>query len=328
MITDDMPLDELARVWEEIRQEYYDLRNDTFDRRVLDCAARLAADPGGESAHVWTIGLLMMAPYAAGAPGDGVVPEARGALEAADGALRDRPCEHETHPYREHEPEFDEDLVRQLCNLPDPNAPWDENHPREQWLCPRNVAGLARIALDIIEPGSAADVPPRLPVGAQDDIDTLSALLHGYPDPGTDINEEIALHAEALRSAGPADRPGRLLVVMAVTWYAVSDFVRDASVLDALIAALEATLPDYAAATCAHDGHPAPPGSGPNAAALGIRLSSPGGRALYERDRAQTAPLEHLLCPVALADITRESLSALGARREELLSRAEDGSGR
>ncbi|GHH09357.1 hypothetical protein [Streptomyces lanatus] len=324
MITDDMPLDELARVWEEIRQEYDDPRNDTYDRRVLDCAARLAADPGGDSAYVWTIGLLMMAPYVAWAPGDGVVPEARAALEAADGALRDRPCEHGTHPYREHEPELDEDLAQQLCDLPDPNAAWDENHPREQWLCPRNVAGLARIALDIIEPGSAPDVPPRLPVGAQDDIDSLSALLHGYPDPGTDINEEITLQAEALRSADPADRPGRLLVVMAVTWYAVSDFVRDASVLETLIAALEATLPDHAAATCAHDGHPTPPRSSPSAAALGIRLSSPGGRALYEHHRTRSAPLEHLLCPVALADITKDSLSALGARREELLG----GSGR
>lgn len=321
MITDDIPLEELTRGWEEIRQEYYDLRNDTFDRRVLDCAARLAADPGGESAYVWTIGLLMMAPYTAGAPGHGVVPEASAALEAADGALRDRHCEHDTHPYREQEPEFDEDLARQLGNLPDPNAPWDENHPREQWLCPRNVAGLARIALDIIEPGSAADVPPRLPVGAQDDIDTLSALLHGYPDPGADLHEEISLHAGALRSASPADRPGRLLVVMAVTWYAVSDVVRDASVLDTLIAALEATLPDHAAATCAHDGHPAPPRSGPSAAALGITLSSPGGRALHERDRGQTAPLEQLLCPVALADIAKESLSALYIRREELLGR-------
>ncbi|MDC0766853.1 hypothetical protein [Streptomyces sp. HD] len=328
MITDDMPLDELVRSWEEIRQEYHRLLDDTYDRRILDCAARLADDPGGETAYVWTIGLLMMAPYAAGAPGDGVVPEARAALEAADGALRDRPCEHETHPYREQEPECDEDLARQLCNLPDPNAAWDENHPREQWLCPRNVAGLARIALDIIEPGSAVDVPPRLPVGAQDDIDALAALLHGYPDPGIDINEEISLHAEELRSAKPADRPGRLLVVMAVTGYAVSDLVRDASVLDALIVALEATLPDYAAATCAHDGHPVPPRSGPNAAALGIRLSSPAGRALYERNRAQTAPLEHLLCPVALADIAEESLSALGARRKELLARGEGGSGR
>lgn len=317
MIADDMPLDELAGSWEEIREGYYDAHNDAYDRTVLDCAARLVADPGGESAYVWTIGLLMMAPYLAWAPGDGVVPEARAALEAADGALRDRPCEHETHPYREHEAEFDEDLAGQVCTLSDENAVWNENHPREQWLCPRNVAGLARIALDIIEPGSATDIPPRLPVGAQDTIDTLSAMLHGYPEPGTDIDEEISCQAAALRSAAPADRPGHLLVVLAVAWYAASDFVRNTSILDELIVALEVTLPHHADATCAHEGHPSLPSS-PDTAALGIRLSSAGGRALYERNRAHKAPLEHLLCPVALADLTKKSLRALGARRDEL----------
>ncbi|RSO07752.1 hypothetical protein DMH26_04270 [Streptomyces sp. WAC 05379] len=318
MITDDVPLDELAGSWDEIREEYYDLRNDGYDRTVLDCAARLAEDPGGESACVWTIGLLMMAPYVAGAPGDGVVSAARSALEAADGALRDRPCGHETHPYQEHEPEFDEDLGRQLCGLYDPDAAWHENHPREQWLCPRNVAGLARIALDIIEPGSASDVPPRLPVGTQDTIASLSALLHGYPEPGTDIESEIGIHAEELRSAEPANRPGRLLVVMAVAWYAASDFVRNPAVLDELISALETTLPHYADARCTHDRHPAPPRSGPNAAALGIKLSSPAGRALYERDRTRTDPLDQLLCPVALSEITNDAMRALVGRREEL----------
>ncbi|MFF1318640.1 hypothetical protein ACFVZZ_04240 [Streptomyces chartreusis] len=318
MITDDMPLEELAGSWDEIREEYYDLRNDAFDRTVLDCAVRLAEDPGGESAGVWAIGLLMMAPYVAGAPGDGVVSAAVSALEAADGALRERPCGHETHPYQEHEPEFDEDLGRQLCGLYDPDAAWDENHPREQWLCPRNVAGLARIALDMIESGSASDIPPRLPVGTQDTIDTLSALLHGYPEPGTDIEAEIGIHAEELRSAEPADRPGRLLVVMAVAWYAASDFVRNPAVLDELISALETTLPHYADARCTHDRHPAPPRSGPNAAALGIKLSSPAGRALYQRDRTRTDPLDQLLCPVALSDITNDAMRALGGRRAEL----------
>src|SRR5688572_17260345 len=86
-----------------------------------------------------------------------------------------------------------------------------------------------------VSSGSASDIPPRLPVGTQDTIDTLSALLHGYPEPGTDIEAEIGIHAEELRSAEPADRPGRLLVVMAVAWYAASDFVRNPAVLDELI---------------------------------------------------------------------------------------------
>lgn len=317
MITDDVPLAELARAWDEIREEYCFARNDAHDRTVLDCAARLAAEPGGEWAYVWTIGLLMTAPYVAWAPGDGVVPQVRAALEAVDAALRDGPCEHGTHPWAEHEEEFDEDLVRQVCALPRPDAPWEENHSRDEWLCPRNVAGLARIALDIIEPGSTTDVPPRLPVGTQDTIESLSALLHGYPEPGADVAEEISGQAEELRSADPADRPGHVLVAMALTWYATSDLVRETAVLDGLIGALEVTLPRYADATCAHDRHPAPPRGGPDAASLGVRLSTSGGRARYiERHGGQA--LEELLCPVALAEISGKSLSALRARREEL----------
>lgn len=83
MITDDVPLDALAGSWDEIREECYDLRNDVYDRKILDCAVRLAEDAGGESACVWAIGLLMTAPYIAGTPGDGVVSAARSALEAA-----------------------------------------------------------------------------------------------------------------------------------------------------------------------------------------------------------------------------------------------------
>lgn len=147
------------------------------------------------------------APYLAWAPGDGVVPAARAALEAADDALRDRPCEHETHPYREHEAESDEDLAGQLCGLADREAAWEENHPREQWLCPRNVAGLARIAPGRHRTRLRPDVPPRLPVGAQDTIDTLSAIPHGYADPGTDIGEEISCQRESCAPPNPRTGP-------------------------------------------------------------------------------------------------------------------------
>ncbi|MFC9928736.1 hypothetical protein [Streptomyces sp. NPDC127190] len=322
MITDGFPLAELAELagrWDEIRQEYDDFHNDAYDRAALDCAARLAADPGGPSSPVWTLGLLLMAPYVATGPGEGVVPAVTAALTATDAALRDRPCAHETHPWQEHDAEYDEDLARQVCALADPASVWEEYHPREQWLCPRNVAGFARIALDVIEPGSAGDVPPRLPVGEQDAIDTLSALLHGYPEPGTDVGETIRRQADALRWAAPADRPGRLLAVVAVGRHAASDAVRDTAVLDDLIGALEQVLPHLADATCAHGRHPAPPRWAPDAAALGITLSSPGGRALYARDRGEDPAVEEMLCPVALAQPAGESLTALRARRGRLL---------
>ncbi|WP_327431942.1 hypothetical protein [Streptomyces sp. NBC_01236] len=95
---DGTPLDELVRSRDEIRVSYRLSRNSAYGRAVLDCAARLAADPGGESAYVWTFGPAVMAPSVAWRPGEGVVREAVAALEAADGALRERPCDHDSHP--------------------------------------------------------------------------------------------------------------------------------------------------------------------------------------------------------------------------------------
>ncbi|WP_406419105.1 hypothetical protein [Streptomyces sp. NBC_01614] len=93
------------------------------------------------------------------------------------------------------------------------------------------------------------------------------------------------------------------------------------------VAALEVTLPRCADATSQHDRHPAPPRSGPAVVELGVMLSTPGGHSLYERKRAEATPLEHLVCPVALAGIAKASLSALHARRDELLGRALDRAG-
>ncbi|MGG2459818.1 hypothetical protein ACO0M4_08370 [Streptomyces sp. RGM 3693] len=313
-------LEELSHAWDEIRADYDSLSVDAYDQKVLDCAARLAADPSGESAYAWTLGLVLMAPYLAWALDDTGKPEAGAALRATDRALHDRPCRHDQHPYLEHDEEADLYLAEQLCGLADPTADWDENHSREEWLCPRNVAGFARIALDIIEPGSAENIPPRLPTGTQDTIDTLAAVLHGYPEPGTDLTSVLSSPALDLCTANPQDRPGHLLTVRAVTGYVTSDLFEDTSVLDELISAVERTLPHYAQPTCAHDQHIAPPNWTPDLAKLGIILSSPAGRARYERDRRQgrDAPLEHLLCPTSLAPLARESLSALQARRAQL----------
>ena len=76
MDIDGTPLGELSRAWDKIREDYRSSRNGEYDRRVLDCAARLAADPGGETAYVWTLGLAVMARYIAWLPGDNVIREA------------------------------------------------------------------------------------------------------------------------------------------------------------------------------------------------------------------------------------------------------------
>ncbi|MFF3172285.1 hypothetical protein ACFVQ0_06655 [Streptomyces sp. NPDC057900] len=319
--SDDMMLDEFSEIWEDVRQNYQECRNSGYDRTVLDCADWLAADPGGESAYVWTIGLTMMAPYLTWLPGEGVVQQTVSALRAADRALRARDCAHDSHPYLSHDDEEDENLAELLPALEDETADWKEDRPRSEWRCPLNAAGFARIALDIIEPGSVTDVPPRLPMDAKETISTLSALLHGYPKPWTDIDDEISGQSSELSAAAPADRAGRLMVVRAVTWYAVSGMVRTKSVLDGLIEAVEETLPHFADADCAHDGHPALPDSGPVAAELGIELSSAGGRGLYEQSRitsGRNPPLDQVVCPVLMAEIADETLALLRERRDEL----------
>ncbi|WP_329540045.1 hypothetical protein [Streptomyces sp. NBC_01358] len=318
---DDMFLDELSEIWDDIRENYDTSDNSSYDRTVLDCAAELASDPGGESAYVWAIGLTVMAPYLTWLPGAGVADQAAAVLETADRALRDRDCPHDSHPYQSHDDEEDAHLAELLPALADESADWDEDRPRSEWRCPRNAAGFARIGLDIIRPGSVTDVPPRLPLEAKDSISTLSALLHGYPKPWTDINDEISGQGADLSHADPADRAGRLQVVRAVTWYAVSGMVRKKSVLDGLAEAVEKVLPHFAGSDCAHDGHPALPDSGPNAAELGIRLSSAGGREIYERGRIASggdAPLDEVVCPVLMAEIANQTLAQLRERREEL----------
>ncbi|MFF4156506.1 hypothetical protein [Streptomyces sp. NPDC001678] len=317
MHMDDVSVDELSDTWDAIRADYDDAYNDEYDQAALDCAARLAADPGGEPAYIWTTGLLLMAPYVAWGSDDAVAPALMAALKATDHALRHRPCGHEGHPYEEHEDEYDEYLAEQLRGLADESLAWEEDFPREAWRCPRNVAGLARIAMDIVEPGSVTDIPPRLPVGAGDIIDTLSALLHGYPKAYTDVPEEISYRAYALRRADPATRPGHLLVAVALSWY-IAHADQDAKMAESaesLATALEETLPHFADATCAHAAHTLPYTNAPDVAGLGITLTTPGGRALYERDRREgrDAPLDVLLCPVALAEFARESLRILRA---------------
>ncbi|MBL1099997.1 hypothetical protein [Streptomyces coffeae] len=319
---DAAAVEELADTWDGIREDYDTVENDDYDRAALDCAARLAADPGGPSAYVWTLGLVMMAPYVGYLPGKGVATAVTDALAATDGALRDRPCEHASHPYQTHYDDNDEELAEELRLIADETADEEPSAPREEWRCPRNVAGFARIALDIVDAGSAEDIPPRLPMEARNAIETLSALLHGYPKPWTDINDEVESAGRGLRLADdPLDKAGHVMVVRAVTWYAVSGMIRAKSVLDDLVEVLEETLPEFDRAECGHETHPKLPDSGPDAAELGIVLSSPGGRRVFEYQWGNKGALEAMLCPAFIAGLAAESLKLLRERREELFGR-------
>lgn len=312
-------IEELAAAWHELYHEY----EDDHDRLVLDCAAKLGADPGGPLAYVWIFGLVLAVRYLSWLPGDGVKEAALQALRATEPALSAQECAHDSHPYETHDDEEDEELPGWLVDLVDETQEWYEDRPRDEWRCPRNAAGFARIALDLLDPGSVSDVPPRLPPEAHATIDTLSALLEGYPK--TDVYEEIEEQAWALRSAeDPDDRAGRIMVVRAVGWYATSGMVRRKGVLDELIEALEGALSHYPADPCEHawDAHPLLPTFAPEAARLGIELSYPGGRLRYERRRTEQqdngAPLELLLCPSYIAGLGQESLTELRTGRDRL----------
>ena len=330
-------LEKLLCSWESVYKDFPS-RNARHDTLVLECAWDLAEDldgepedefddepVGGELAHVWTFGLVVIGRDLTWLPGKGILGTTVDALKKADAALRDRPCAHDAHPYEEHEAEDDAELLERLSELADETAEWHGEGTREEWLCPRNVAGFARIALDIIEPGSVTDVPPRLPLEADQEIEELSALLHGYPKPWTDIDETISSHAESLKRARGADLPGRIMTVRALAWYAVSGFVRDKSVLDELAEALDAAFDQLTGATCDHDWHARLPTDGPNAAEIGVILSSPGGRATFERGqlRSGRAPMDRVVCPVFARELAAGSLRQVEERREELFGERE-----
>ncbi|WP_310722805.1 hypothetical protein [Streptomyces sp. N2A] len=316
-------IQDLAAAWEKLHYEYEHFHDGAHDRLVLDCAAKLSADPGGPLAYVWIFGLVLALPHLSWVPGDGVEDAALQALRAAEPVLSAQDCGHDSHPYEIHDDEEDEELAGWLVDLVDETQEWYEDRPRDEWRCPRNAAGFARIALHVLDPGSVSDVPARLPPEAHATIDTLSALLEGYPK--TDVYDEIGEQARALRSAeDPDDRAGRIMVVRAVGWYAISGMVRRKAVLDELIEALEEALSHYPVEPCGHawDAHPLLPQFAPEAARLGIELSYAGGRVRHERRRTEHgddgAPLELLLCPAFVAGLGQESLTQLRTGRDRL----------
>ncbi|MFH0516063.1 hypothetical protein ACHBTE_02655 [Streptomyces sp. M41] len=320
---DGTPLHDLVQSWEEIQDEFDFWGPDgEHDRAVLDCAARLAADPAAGDAYVWVLGLTIMAPWTNCCGVDSRT-QAEAALRAADTAQRVRSCDHDSHPYESHDGhDADAELPDLLLRIADESAEWyEEDQPREVWRCPRNVAGFARIALDILRPGEVDDVPPRLSLQDRADIESLEALLELYPKAGTDVADEIASQGGYLYHAQPEDRPGRLQVVRAVSWHAVSGMIQDRSVLRSLINGVEKVLPDFADATCDHAEHPKLSGHSTSAAELGIVLSTPAGRRVYTHnpDRyGDGAPLEQLVCPAYMAQVAQETLTELRAGRDRL----------
>ncbi|MEU9321501.1 hypothetical protein [Streptomyces sp. NPDC048295] len=297
---------------------------DEADPVVLECARLLAAEPDGEQAVLLTFGLVSMARYVLGRRGTAVERAVVDALGAAAEAMDEqgRGCGHEAHPYTDSLEEWDTD-VDGLLDATDVEIPFDEWDAAE--ACPRNAAGWARTAADVILPGSTDGIPEIIPEDHQRYIRSLDSVLNDYPngDPFWDLD----IHAGPPGDLSRAALAGYVVVAHANCWYAGSGRIRQRSLLDDMIEGLETVLPQLPDEACAHeDGeHPALRSGSAEQASEGIHLQSPGGRTVLREEHADGygASLEAWTCTTFLRtlavearDHLRESVDRLFGTRE------------
>ncbi|MFG2136626.1 hypothetical protein [Streptomyces sp. NPDC048650] len=292
------------------------------DAALRECAARLAADPGGRHAPLWVYALTGAAEHLTGRPGPAadVAQCAVDALLACHRALREASCAHGSHPWqRDLAAMWDDEIwdqspdVRLLANgKPEgEDDAWTQEDAKDLYLCPVGTAGYARITADIIAPGSAPVIDPEgededdfadtLSRGHETSIGFLSSTLNDYPtgDPGDDLRAAAAV-PDHLAKGGLA---GHVVTLHACIWYAVSGRVQEQSVLDEMVKGLTAVLPELPDLPCAHQGgeHPDLRAAPDQPAADGISLRSPGGRAALQQDHAEGCgpALDAWTCPAS-----------------------------
>lgn len=307
--------DELVDAWDEMR-EYVDHEPQTYERLVVECARKLAADPSGPLAYSWTLGLVLALPYlATRKTKDGDVGAAFDAAQAVDRALRDAPCTHQGHPFQgnlEGELGNMADVLRELA---DNGRRWTDLRPRDAWLCPRNVAGHARVVMESLRPGSAGDVPPFLPFEDRYELEGLTAIMEGYPLARTfDVAWDLSFAASALQEAADDELAGRVFVATAVAWYveAEADDADAQELVDELADAFERAIGLLDDGPCPHGAHPDLPSDTTEALWVGMHLASARGRAAYEKwPEPWAPPLDTALCPAFVAVTARDSLTRL-----------------
>ncbi|MFH8569351.1 hypothetical protein [Streptomyces sp. NPDC017993] len=316
--TTSLTVDQLADAWKHI---YGTSPADEADPLVLECARRLAADPGGEQARAWVSGLVAMSGYLAWRPGEEAERAALDALSAAVKALGDRPCSHADHPYEaEMDSLEDEVWAGDTGLLTGQLAAQDDDADADRVLCPRNIAGWARLAADVIAPFTVRRVPVGAPKYHDSCMRTLSGIVNDYPygDPHDDlIDEAAALPTRPTRGV----LAGYLVTMNATCWYATSERITDRSVLDAMLKGIEAAVPLLGDERCTHDPdeHPDTADSD-HANRIGYLLRSPGGRAEIaesygwdeeEEEDPEDDPLDAWVCPAFLHDLAEETIAEL-----------------
>ncbi|GGY01599.1 hypothetical protein [Streptomyces hiroshimensis] len=325
IITTDLDVSRLAAAWEHIR--------DTSPAEeavplVLDCARRLAADPGGEEARIWVSGLVAMSGYLAWRPEQEAERAALDALRAAVEALGGRPCSHERHPYEAEMDSLEDEIWNGDTGLltgrlaaPDTDAGGNADDP-ERVLCPGNVAGWARLAADVIAPLTVRRIPVGAPKYHHSCISTLSGIVNDYPygDPHEDLKDEAAcLPSRPTRGV----LAGYLVTMNATCWYATSERITDRSVLDAMIKGVEEAVALLEDRPCTHGPGEHPDTRDPDYTnQVGYFLRSPGGRAEIaeyygwnEEDEAdqEDEPLDAWVCPDFLRDLAEDTLVELSS---------------
>lgn len=285
------------------------------DPLVLDCAHRLTADPGADTAHVWVAGLAEMVPYLADQPTPDAERAAVEALLAAATAFGEHSCAHETHPYEEEFGELAEDDPAWF-GLPTGYlfADWPARPRQEADLCPANIVGIARVTADMIRPFSADGIPTVVPEDHTSSLESLSSVLSDYPnwDPVAVLESNAGVD-DCLATKGA--RAGYVITQNASCWYAIYR-VTERSVFDAMIGGLESVLPklgDPASCTHSDDEHPDPEFESADIAEIGFYLRSPGGRAEL-REMLDEYPPDAWLCPRYLRDLADEALTELVPR--------------
>ncbi|WP_148591796.1 hypothetical protein [Streptomyces sp. WAC01526] len=336
----DAPIAGLAAAWQLV-----DHRSTaaTADPLVLDCARRLAADPAGERAAERVYGLLSMTRYLATRAGDATAGQVAEALRTAARALDGPPCDHRTHPCESALEQLDFDELRLAGSAPDvvllgngtptgADPEWQEPGTKEEYRCPHAVAGFARIAAEIIAPGTPEGIPERVPHHHEDAIDDLASVLHGYPRGGVEPAYEVTAGTGLPAQPTTGALAGHLVLLHAACWEAASGTIRPRWVLDDMIGTLEDALRALEGATCSHgDGaHPELSGDPETDAGTGYHLLTPGGRARlqrsYEDGFADASPAAWT-CRAHLRALASETLGPLitardrffGERRTEYL---------